>query len=51
MSVLVHVLPTKFSYDLDTWLCMHKDLRNVRRMRLLFDHLVEGLDGYARESR
>jgi DNA-binding transcriptional LysR family regulator len=48
---LVHVLPTKFSYDLDTWLCMHKDLRGTHRMRLLFDHLVAGLDEYAKGSR
>ena len=33
------------------WLAMHKDLRNTRRMRLLFDHLALGLAAYAATSR
>lgn len=48
---LVHILPTKFIYDLEMWLCMHKDLRGTHRMRLLFDHLAMGLDGYVKGSR
>ncbi len=48
---LVPVLPGAFRFELDTWLVMHKDLRNTRRMRLLFDHLVESLTAYAATSR
>jgi hypothetical protein len=33
------------------WLAMHKDLRGTRRMRLLFDHLAEGLSAYAATGR
>jgi len=48
---LVPVLPGAFRFELDTWLVMHKDLRNTRRMRLLFDHLVQGLVAYAATSK
>ena len=47
---LVRVLPTAFALDLDTWLVMHKDLRTSKHVRLLFDHLVPALGGYASES-
>jgi DNA-binding transcriptional LysR family regulator len=36
--------PMKF--ELGVWLVMHEDLKGVRRMRLMFDHLVEGLRAY-----
>lgn len=42
-SDLVPVLPDDFSFSLEMWLAMHKDLRSVRRVRLLFDFLAEGL--------
>ncbi len=48
---LVHLLPKAFHFELGLWLAMHKDLRSVRRMRLLFDHLSEHLAVYAATSR
>ena len=48
---LVPVLPGAFKFELDMWLVMHKDLRNTRRSRLLFDHLVEGLSRYVATSK
>jgi DNA-binding transcriptional LysR family regulator len=43
---LVHILPGKFDLPLETWVVMHEDLKSSRRMRLMFDHLVEQLRGY-----
>jgi DNA-binding transcriptional LysR family regulator len=40
---LVRVLGREFSLDLDVWVVMHEDLRPVRRMRLMFDALADGL--------
>jgi hypothetical protein len=37
------VLGREFSLDLDVWVVMHEDLRPVRRMRLMFDALADGL--------
>jgi len=34
------------NFELGIWLVMHEDLKGVRRMRLMFDHLVEGLKAY-----
>ena len=34
------------NFELGIWLVMHEDLKGVRRMRLMFDHLVEGLRAY-----
>lgn len=48
---LVPVLPNAFKFELEMWLAMHKDLRGTRRMRLLFDHLAEGLSAYAATGR
>jgi DNA-binding transcriptional LysR family regulator len=48
---LVHVLPQGLRFEIEMWLAMHKDLRGTRRMRLLFDHLAEGLGVYAATSR
>ncbi len=48
---LVRVLASDFNFELDMWLVMHKDLRNVRRTRLLFDHLVDGLSRYVATSK
>lgn len=47
---LVRVLPHAFRYEFDCWLAMHEDLRSVRRMRLVFDYLVEGLTRYIRAA-
>ena len=43
---LVRILAEAFSLPLDCWLAMHEDLRRVRRMRRLFDHLADGLAAY-----
>lgn len=48
---LVPVLREAFHFDLEVWVAMHEDLKRVRRLRLLFDHLVEGLKAYVAESR
>ncbi|QUD86700.1 LysR family transcriptional regulator [Phenylobacterium montanum] len=43
---LVRVLPDAFGFQLETWVVMHEDLKASRRMRLMFDHLAEGLTAY-----
>jgi DNA-binding transcriptional LysR family regulator len=48
---LVAVLPVLFKLELEMWLAMHKDMRGIKRMRLLFDHLAEGLGAYTAMSR
>jgi len=48
---LVHVLNDAFSFELETWVVMHEDLKASRRMRLMFDHLVAGLADYVKTSR
>ncbi len=48
---LVHLLPGAFRFEIEMWLAMHRDLRGTKRMRLLFDHLAEGLGAYAATSR
>ena len=48
---LVQVLAGAFKYELDMWLVMHKDLRNTRRTRLLFDHLADELSRYVATSK
>ncbi len=42
---LLPVLPD-LRFELEIWLAMHEDLRATRRIRLLFDHLAEGLARY-----
>lgn len=49
-SNLVPILTGQFHFDLEVWVAMHEDLKTNRRMRLMFDHLVEGLSGYVRAS-
>jgi len=41
-SGLVRVLPA-LDWDMPSWVVMHEDLKKVRRVRLLFDHLVAAL--------
>jgi DNA-binding transcriptional LysR family regulator len=43
---LVPILQGEFGFGLEVWVVMHEDLKASRRMRLLFDHLVEGLKAY-----
>jgi DNA-binding transcriptional LysR family regulator len=45
---LVPVLQGQFELSLEMWVVMHEDLKADRRMRALFDHLVEGLGAYQR---
>jgi len=45
---LVHLLPDAFSFSLETWVVTHEDLRNVARVRAVFDTLVDGLTRYIR---
>ncbi|MBW8753780.1 MAG: LysR family transcriptional regulator [Sphingomonadales bacterium] len=45
---LVHLLPDAFSFPLETWVVTHEDLRNVARVRAVFDALVDGLTRYIR---
>lgn len=47
---LMPVLPEAVRFDLEMWVAMHEDLRTTRRVRLLFDHLAEGLGEYARKG-
>jgi DNA-binding transcriptional LysR family regulator len=41
---LVPILPLPL--ELEVWVCMHENLKASRRMRLMFDHLVESLTAY-----
>lgn len=41
-SDLERVLPS-LDWDMPSWVVMHEDLKKVRRVRLLFDHLVVAL--------
>ena len=38
-------------FRLGIWIVMHENLRANRRMRLMFDHLVEGFTAYVKEGR
>ncbi|MDI2590354.1 LysR family transcriptional regulator [Pseudomonas sp. N3-W] len=40
---LVRVLPEQLSYQLDTWITMHEDLRGTERCKVTFDALVQCL--------
>ena len=44
--VLVRVLPELDVAMLETWIVTHEDLRNVAKVRAVFDHLVDGLRRY-----
>ena len=49
---LVRVLPRKFSFNLETWLTMHEDLRHSPRCKVTFDALLAGLQRHVSpESR
>lgn len=45
---LVRVAPDAFSFDLETWVVCHQDMRGIARIRAVFDTLVAGLRGYIR---
>ncbi|HEY0436663.1 MAG TPA: LysR family transcriptional regulator [Phenylobacterium sp.] len=48
---LVRVMPEVTVFRLGIWIVMHENLRGSRRMRAMFDHLVDGVTAYVRESR
>jgi DNA-binding transcriptional LysR family regulator len=48
---LVRVLANVNVFTLGVWIVMHENLRASRRMRLMFDHLVDGVTHYIREGR
>ena len=48
---LVPILPQVLSFQLETWVVMHEDLKTSRRMRLMFDHLARGMAAYAAGSQ
>lgn len=45
--LLERVMADTFAFDLETFVVTHEDLKDVRRVRLVFDALVEGLTRYA----
>ena len=45
---LIPVPVDVLNFELGIWVVMHEDLKGVRRMRLMFDALVEGLARYVR---
>jgi DNA-binding transcriptional LysR family regulator len=47
---LIPVLNDAFRFDMEVWVAMHEDLKSSRRMRLMFDALVEGMADYVAES-
>ena len=48
---LIRVLPDVTLFTLGVWIVMHENLRGSRRMRLMFDHLVDGTTAYLKEGR
>jgi len=48
---LVRLLAEELAIPLETWIVMHEDQRSNARMRVVFDHLVEAMNAYAREGR
>jgi DNA-binding transcriptional LysR family regulator len=43
---LVPVPEAALRFELELWVAMHEDLKSSRRMRLMFDALVDGLGAY-----
>ncbi len=48
---LVPVLPDDLAFGLEVFVCMHQKIKSVRRARLIFDALCEGLTRYVRLQR
>lgn len=48
---LTPVLSNAFGFELEIWVAMPETLKGSRRMRLMFDHLVEGLTRFSQEDR
>jgi len=47
---LVPVLADQLAFDMELWVVMHENLKKVKRMRLMFDHLAEQLTQYAEDA-
>jgi DNA-binding transcriptional LysR family regulator len=47
---LIRVLEKSFTFTREMWLVMHEDAKGTRRIRVLFDHLVEGLSAYVKQN-
>jgi DNA-binding transcriptional LysR family regulator len=45
---LIPVLSDAFRFEVEVWVAMHEDLKSSRRMRAMFDWLVDGLTDYVR---
>lgn len=43
---LVRLFEDRFRWEIETWVVCHEDLRNVARVRAVFDALVEGMLAY-----
>ncbi|MDB5450722.1 MAG: LysR family transcriptional regulator [Phenylobacterium sp.] len=48
---LTPVMPGISVIRLGVWIVMHENLKASHRMRLMFDHLVEGFSAYVQEGR
>lgn len=48
---LTRVMPNVNLFTLTTWVVMHENLKGSRRMRLMFDHLVQGLSDWIAAAR
>jgi DNA-binding transcriptional LysR family regulator len=48
---LVAIFPETMAFTLEMWLVLHEDLRASRRLRLMMDHLSQGLTDYAMRSQ
>ncbi|QOG07382.1 LysR family transcriptional regulator [Aureimonas sp. OT7] len=50
-AALAPVLPDVFGADLPVWIAMHEDLRSTRRMRIVFDAMVQGMTAHVGAQR
>ena len=48
---LKRVMSNVVVFRLGVWIVMHENLRGSLRMRAMFDHLVDGVTAYVRDSR
>jgi DNA-binding transcriptional LysR family regulator len=48
---LVAIFPETMAFALEMWLVLHEDLRASRRLRMMMDHLSQGLTDHALRSQ
>lgn len=48
---LIRVLPRQVAFKLDIWVAMHEKLASVRRVKLVFDALCDGLTAFVRSAK